>query len=297
VGASVPGEIAVRGPGLMRGYENNPAANAEAFHEGWFRTGDLGHLDERGRLFISGRLKELVNRGGEKISPREVDDALLEHPAVAQAAAFGLPHPSLGEDLAAAVVLRTGLTTGEPELRAFLFARLAGFEVPSQIVLVHRIPTGATGKVQRSALHQLLGASLARPFVAPQTAPEVAVERIFRDVLGCDPLGLHDNFFGKGGDSLSGARVVARINAQFKLELPVIALFRHPTIADTVAAMQSALASNADEEAALVAEIEALSDDEVARLLAASELQAEGAADTGACAPDARSNRPGGSPP
>ena len=245
-----PGEIAICGPGVTRGYENNPQANAEAFQDGWFRTGDLGQLDKLGRLFISGRLKEIVNRGGEKVSPREVDDALLEHPDVVQAAAFGVPHPSLGEDLAAAVVRRTGAALTEPALREFLLARLAGFKVPSQIVFVQSIPAGATGKVQRSTLHQTLGASLTRAFVAPASPHESAVELIFREVLECGPLGVHDNFFARGGDSLRGARVIARVNRQFGLKLAVTHLFQHPSVAELVQAMRwPTAAAGADDTA------------------------------------------------
>ena len=274
LGNSRPGEIAVRGPGVIRGYENNAVANAQAFHNGWLRTGDLGHVDASGRLFISGRLKEIVNRGGEKISPREVDDALLNHPDVAQAATFGVPHPSLGEDLAAAVVRRAGSAPDESALRAFLFSRLSDFKVPSQIVFVHAIPLGATGKVQRHALHQALGASLARAFVAPATELERAVAQIFREVLECGPLGLHDNFFASGGDSLRGARAIARVNRQFGVSLPVIGLFRHPSVAELVAEIESTQATSAAHDARLTAEIEALSDAEVERLLAEAEQSA-----------------------
>ncbi len=266
--AGQAGEIAVRGPGVMRGYENNPAANAEAFHQGWFRTGDLGHLDAQGRLFISGRLKEVINRGGEKIAPREVDNALLEHPEVAHAVAFGLPHPSLGEDLAAAVVRRAGSALDEAALRAFLLTRLAAHKVPSQIVFVHSIPAGASGKVRRDTLCQVLGAALVRAFVAPRTARERAVEQAMREVLQGPPIGLHDNFFAIGGDSLRGARVMARINRQFGLDLPATDLFRHPSVAALVATMQAAEAARTNEETALRTEIEALSDEEVERLLA-----------------------------
>ena len=274
LGHGRPGEIAVRGPGVMLAYENNAAANAQAFHNGWLRTGDLGHVDASGRLFISGRLKEIVNRGGEKISPREVDDALLDHPGVAQAATFGVPHPSLGEDLAAAVVRRAGSAVDESALRAFLFSRLSDFKVPSQIVFVHAIPLGATGKVQRHALHQALAASLARAFVAPATERERAVALIFREVLECGPLGLHDNFFASGGDSLRGARVIARVNQQFGVNLPVIGLFRHPSVAELVAEIESARAAGAAHDAGLVAEVEALSDAEVERLLAEADAAA-----------------------
>jgi amino acid adenylation domain-containing protein len=240
-----PGEIAIRGPGVMRGYENNPQANAEAFRDGWFRTGDLGHVDAQGRLFIAGRLKEIVNRGGEKVSPREVDEALLDHPGVLQASAFGVPHVSLGEDLAAAVVRRAGTSIDEAALREFLFARLAAFKVPSQIVFVHAIPAGATGKVQRGALHRLLGASLAREHVAPDSAAEQALAAIFAEVLECDAVGLHDNFFARGGDSLRGARVVARINQRFGVRLAATSLFRHPSVAELAALLQAGGATGA----------------------------------------------------
>src|SRR5690606_7628679 len=113
------GEISIRGASVTLGYENAPEANATAFTNGWLRTGDQGKLDADGYLFITGRLKELINRGGQKISPREVEDVLLEHPAVAQAAVFALPHPTLGEDVAAVVVTRQGAPLTDADLRAF----------------------------------------------------------------------------------------------------------------------------------------------------------------------------------
>jgi acyl-CoA synthetase (AMP-forming)/AMP-acid ligase II len=141
----------------MAGYENNPGANAEAFSDGWLRTGDQGMLDADGYLSITGRLKEIINRGGEKISPREVDEVLLDHPAVAQCVTFAVPHPTLGEDVAAAVVLREGATAEGPELRQFAAARLADFKVPRQILILPELPKGATGKVQRIGLAKRLG--------------------------------------------------------------------------------------------------------------------------------------------
>jgi acyl-CoA synthetase (AMP-forming)/AMP-acid ligase II len=119
------GEIAIRGANVTRGYESNPEANREAFVGGWFRTGDQGVLDADGYLTITGRLKEIINRGGEKIAPREVDEALLGHPAVAQAVTFAAPHSSLGEDVAAAVVLKPGAGATEEELRRFAAGQLA----------------------------------------------------------------------------------------------------------------------------------------------------------------------------
>jgi acyl-CoA synthetase (AMP-forming)/AMP-acid ligase II len=155
--AGTPGEVAIRGPNVTAGYVANPAANAAAFVDGWFRTGDQGVLDADGYLTITGRLKELINRGGEKISPREVDDLLLRHPAVAQAVTFALPHDKLGEEVAAAVVLRDGLTVTERELREFAAARLADFKVPRRIVFLSEIPKGPTGKLQRIGLAAKLG--------------------------------------------------------------------------------------------------------------------------------------------
>jgi oxalate---CoA ligase len=155
--AGEAGEIVIRGENVTLGYSCNPAANAEAFREGWFRTGDLGRLDEDGYLTIEGRLKEIINRGGEKIAPREVDEALLDHPAVAHAVTFALPHEKLGEEVAAAVVLRDGRSATEAELRDFVAGKLADFKVPRRIVFLAEIPKGPTGKQQRIGLARRLG--------------------------------------------------------------------------------------------------------------------------------------------
>ncbi|MGI9202654.1 MAG: AMP-binding enzyme, partial [Woeseiaceae bacterium] len=141
------------------GYENNPTANAENFVAGWFRTGDQGVMDEDGYLTITGRLKEIINRGGEKISPREVDDILMDHAAVAQVVTFAMPHKSLGEDVAAAIVLKEGETTDEASIRSFASERLASFKVPRIVVILDEIPKGATGKLQRIGLAEKLGLS------------------------------------------------------------------------------------------------------------------------------------------
>jgi acyl-CoA synthetase (AMP-forming)/AMP-acid ligase II len=151
------GEVVIRGPSVTSGYENNAKANAEAFCNGWFRTGDQGVLDEDGYLRLTGRLKEIINRGGEKISPREVDEVLMDHPAVRQVVTFAMPHEKLGEEVAAAVVLREAAQAGEKELREFAAGRLAPFKVPRKIVFVDEIPKGATGKLQRIGLAEKLG--------------------------------------------------------------------------------------------------------------------------------------------
>ncbi|GMW07676.1 MAG: acyl-CoA synthetase [Nevskiales bacterium] len=151
------GEVVIRGVNVTPGYQGNPEANAAAFTNGWFRTGDQGVLDADGYLRITGRLKEIINRGGEKISPRELDEVLLGHPAVAEAIAFAVPHEKLGEDIAAAVVLRPGVALAERELRDYVAARLVDWKVPRRILFLAEIPRGATGKLQRIGLARTLG--------------------------------------------------------------------------------------------------------------------------------------------
>ena len=153
----IPGEIVIRGLNVMGEYENNPKANAEAFYDGWFRTGDQGVVDTDGYLSLTGRLKEIINRGGEKISPREVDEVIMTHPAVHQCVTFAMPHEMLGEEVAAAVVLRQGAEATDQELRRFAAERLADFKVPRKILFLSEIPMGATGKLQRIGLAQKLG--------------------------------------------------------------------------------------------------------------------------------------------
>ncbi len=155
--ANTVGEVVIRGDNVTAAYESNPKANAEAFAHGWFHTGDQGTLDDDGYLTITGRLKEIINRGGEKISPAEVDDVLMDHPAVQQALTFGMPHAKLGEEVAAAVVLREGASATEREIREFVSARLADFKAPRKVVFLPEIPKGATGKLQRIGLAQKLG--------------------------------------------------------------------------------------------------------------------------------------------
>lgn len=151
------GEIVIRGDNVTAGYENNPKANASAFTKGWFRTGDQGVMDSEGYVTLTGRLKEIINRGGEKISPVEVDEVLMDHPAVMQVVTFAVPHDKLGEEVGAAVVLREGMTATEQEIRAFAATRLADFKVPRRLVIVPEIPKGATGKLQRIGMAQKLG--------------------------------------------------------------------------------------------------------------------------------------------
>jgi acyl-CoA synthetase (AMP-forming)/AMP-acid ligase II len=155
--AGALGEVVIRGRNVTAGYENNPTANASAFTNGWFRTGDQGVIDEDGYLRLTGRLKELINRGGEKISPLEVDTVIMDHPCVEQCLTFAVPHDKLGEEVAAAIVLRQGQSATDIELREFASKRLAAFKVPRRIIFLEEIPKGATGKLMRIGLAEKLG--------------------------------------------------------------------------------------------------------------------------------------------
>jgi acyl-CoA synthetase (AMP-forming)/AMP-acid ligase II len=259
------GEIVIRGRNVMRAYHANPDANRSAFTDGWFRTGDEGYLDADGYLHITGRLKEMINRGGEKITPREIDEALLTHPDVAQAVAFAVPHPTLGEDVAAAVVPRPGSAIGPEALREFLFGRLADFKVPSEVLLLTEIPKGPTGKVQRIGLADKLQALRTPDFVAPRDVVEDILVQSWQEVLGGE-IGVHDNFFALGGDSLKATRVTARIVSVLPVELPTALLFRHPTVATLADAVRQTL------DPSVIAEIERILD-ELAPLPAAGDEQ------------------------
>jgi acyl-CoA synthetase (AMP-forming)/AMP-acid ligase II len=149
---NVRGEVVIQGPNVVSGYENNPEANAKSYTNGWFRTGDQGFLDADGYLTLTGRIKELINRGGEKIGPREIDEVLLAHPAVAEAVCFGVPHPGWGEEVEAAVVLKEGETATAADVMAFCKERLAEFKRPKKIYITNAIPRTATGKIQRGAV-------------------------------------------------------------------------------------------------------------------------------------------------
>jgi acyl-CoA synthetase (AMP-forming)/AMP-acid ligase II len=158
-GADGKGELVVRGPNVFDGYERNDEANARSFVDGWFRTGDLVSIGADGYLTIAGRLKELINRGGEKIGPREVEDVLLDHASVDQAVVFPVPHRSLGEDVAAAVVLAEGAEATPHQLISHVRDHLAAFKVPRKLLIVDQIPMGPTGKPQRLAMAAALGLS------------------------------------------------------------------------------------------------------------------------------------------
>jgi oxalate---CoA ligase len=215
------GEILVGGPTLTSGYLDDPELNRTAFVDGWLRTGDIGSLDHEGFLTVHGRIKDLINRGGEKISPLEVDMALLRHPAVAEAAAFATPHPRLGEDVAAAVALHPGVTTTPVELRHFLAHYIASFKIPRRITILDQLPKGTTGKVLRRQLAETLTApasvSLEHPASAiPAAKPlsaslELELLSLWRQLLQNDSVGIDDDLFESGGDSLMAMQMILEL--------------------------------------------------------------------------------------
>ena len=233
------GEIVIRGANVTGGYLENPAANQNAFTaQGWFRTGDEGYFDEGRYLFLSGRLKEMINRGGEKIAPREIDEVLLRHPGITEALAFAMPDPRLGEDVAAAVVLRAGAALSEVEIREFAAKQLADFKVPRRVLVLDAIPRGATGKPQRIGLAEKLGlvdrpepVATNAPVSTPLATPtERLVAEIWADVLGVPGVSALDDFFEIGGDSMLATQVQSRILAATGRELPVLMMFDGPTV-------------------------------------------------------------------
>lgn len=230
------GEVAVRGPKVFDGYENNPAANSAAFIDGWFRVGDLGYFDHDGYLFLTGRTKEVINRGGQKITPGEIDAAIMAHTAVAAAAAFPVPHPTLGDDIAAAVVLKPGTTLEIPALLDFLHANLAQAKMPRQILVVDDIPKGSTGKIQRYKLAAAFGLDgPPRPSgkdTAPSTPTEKTLQRIWSETLQLPTVAVDEDFFSLGGDSLLAVELFLRIEEELGRRLPHAALFEASTVAE-----------------------------------------------------------------
>lgn len=244
LGAGETGEIVIRGKNVITGYMDNPEANARSFVDGWLRTGDLGYLDEEGYLYIVGRKKDVINRGGEKIAPREVEEALLEAEGVSQAIAFPVPHPTLGEDIAAAVVAKTGHRVDGSRLRAGLMERIAQHKVPQRIFVVDEIPKGPTGKPQRWEMVKALGidAGSGRAAHAPSeqlTSTEEKVQRIWREVLKRDDVGMGERFLEAGGDSLRVTQLASRLRAEFGVEVDMGTLFDTDTIQEQAKLVES----------------------------------------------------------
>ncbi|WP_415220387.1 non-ribosomal peptide synthetase [Pseudophaeobacter arcticus] len=229
VAAGTVGNVVIQGGGVTSGYLENPQANSEAFQQGGFWTGDLGELDDEGYLTLTGRRKELVNRGGQKISPREIDEALLEIDGITDAVAFAQPHQSLGEDLVAAVCLRSDADLTPDAIRNQLFTRLIDYKVPSQIAVVDKIPVGATGKRQRLQMWQALQPHFTSSFRAPKTAVEIILCEFTAEALNLERMGLDDNFFNCGGNSILGVQLSVTLGELLGCYIPPTVIFRHPT--------------------------------------------------------------------
>ncbi|MCP5005700.1 MAG: AMP-binding protein, partial [Planctomycetes bacterium] len=226
------GEIVIKGENVFSGYENKPEANSESFVSGWFRTGDQGKIDDEGYIFLTGRLKEIINKGGENISPREIDEVLMDHPHIVQAVAFAVPHPTLGEEVGVAIVAEKNNNLTPNDIRAFVKLQLADFKVPNYVVFVDEIPKGATGKLQRIGLAEKLLHKLKPQYSAPETYNEKLLVDIWTDLFGLEKIGIYDNFFSLGGDSLRATQVVSRVATIFNIQLPLNILFEAPTVAE-----------------------------------------------------------------
>jgi acyl-CoA synthetase (AMP-forming)/AMP-acid ligase II len=230
------GEVVVRGASVTSGYYGDPKATKAAFAGDWFKTGDLGFFDADGYLFLVGRMREIINRGGEKVAPQEVDEVLLEHPAVAEAVTFAVPHATLGEDVASAVVLRSHCVATPKDIRQFAIGRIADFKVPRQVLIVTELPKGPTGKVKRVGLAAKLGLEsggvMPRTFLAPRTSLEKELAGIWATVLQIEQVGIHDDFFALGGDSLLATQVLAHIHTILLLDVEVSCFFEAPTVAE-----------------------------------------------------------------
>ncbi len=264
------GEVIVRGESVIDAYEGDDELNREQFFSGWLRTGDLGYLEDDGYLYITGRLKDLVNRGGEKISPAEIDRHLLEHPEVVQAGAFPVAHPTLGEEINAAVVLREASTVGERELQAFLAGRVADFKVPRRIYPVGSLPTNAAGKLVRGDLPLICGVAGADTQISPPyTAPDSPLSRqlaaMWQSALGVERVGMDDNFFELGGDSLSATTFVTELRDRLGADVFVPQLYDSPTIRDVAKALNEHTSNSAQQLAAAMSGLPEAVYDEVSR--------------------------------
>jgi len=234
VGAERTGEIVVRGPHVTSGYLNHPPGQSSNFVDDWFRTGDLGYLDRDGFLFVTGRIKDLVNRGGEKISLAEVDEVLRAHPEIQDASAFPVPHPTLGEDIAAAIVLREQASPSPDEIQRFARQHLSEFKVPRDIVFVRELPKNTTGKVQRRILSEQFGHRASRRMSQPVLSALSPVKRrlieIWSELLETQSVGPFDNFFELGGNSLLAAQLVSQVERFWGRRFSLQAFLHEPTI-------------------------------------------------------------------
>lgn len=221
------GEIVIKGDNVIKEYENNKEANKKSFWKDWLRTGDLGYLDRDGFLFIKGRIKEMINKGGENISPREIDEALMMHKAVELAVAFSVPHKTLGEDIAIAVICKKGHMVKEEELRRFLKDKLADYKIPSVFYFVDDVPKTAVGKPKRVGLYKEIK-KIKNKKSKIKSSLQLELLTIFKKVLKAE-INIDDNFFEAGGDSLQAEEIIHEISKK-GYKINILDIQNNPTI-------------------------------------------------------------------
>ncbi len=239
LGRNVSGEIVVRGPQVIKSYDNGDKVNEESFYGEWFRTGDCGYIDDDGYLFITGRIKEIINRGGEKISPYEIEDAFCQHPDVLQAAVFPIPAVNGNEDAGAAIVLKPGSKMYLKDMRRFLYGKVVTFKIPTVLYVLDEVPVGESGKIQRKTLFETLRAMgiKSQPeadeneiLIAPRNAAEAGLYEVFAKILPVKNISVTDTFFELGGDSLRAAVLYEELKKRYKIQVPLKYIFQHSSI-------------------------------------------------------------------
>ena len=242
LGPNKLGEVVLRGDGVTSGYLENPKANAELFKNGWLRTGDLGELDAEGYLTLAGRLKEQINRGGESVSPLEIEEAIRSHPSIKAAAVFAIEHPTLGEDIAAAIVSEEE-DLNDRKLAQYLASSLSISKIPHEFIFLEKLPVTHIGKIDKSELSNLLAVQKAQrkstDSVAPRNELEKTIKNIWIEVLNKKNVSVTDHFLDLGGDSLSAMMIITRISERIGVNLEFSTLFTCPTIADQAEQIQS----------------------------------------------------------
>lgn len=232
-------EVMVRGMGVFQGYENNEQVNRDSFVDGWFRTGDTGYLDEDGYLFLTGRVRELINRGGEKVSPYEVEEAILSLPYIINASVFPYPNQQGSDDVGAVVVSQDGTPVSLQEIRTALKGRIRPYKMPTLLYCVDLIPSSSANKVQRGQLYRQLNErgispqTLRKKFNLEEgglTPTQVTIREIWKHILEQDFVSLDDSFFDLGGDSLDAAEILAAIESSFECALPVNLFMQKSTV-------------------------------------------------------------------
>ena len=229
LGVDCEGEVLLRGPSVITRYASGESG-PDHFMDGWLRTGDVGRVDENGCLFILGRTKELIKRGGHSVYPLEVDSAILSHPDVTEAISFSLQHPTLGEELVAAFVPRAGSAIDGDSIRGFLEGRISTYKIPAAIIRVPEIPKNATGKSARRAMRSAFAGEFTPKGVAPRSELEAVLLEAWVHAIGTSGLGITDNLFVHGGDPIRAQRVCDGLRQHHGVDLSLKDLIRNPTV-------------------------------------------------------------------